>query len=247
MSTYFTRPTKRSVIMDTINLNFNPDTDIAHWSGGIDSTLAISLLIEKYGANNIVVMHWMRVPEENAIAQLSLPFYEQAIDIIGMNRDSFDGNYKTHFVESDAVLQHKRVFEATGRYNVVAFTTERGRFETPIHTSHFASTAFGYLGYDIMSKFEFKQPLLESHTDRGNVLEMYKAKKIEDLLLHTRSCGIKYTTPRIADTQRSILGDVSISEEQFLKNVHCGVCPKCLKRKYGFKSIGMDDPTIYIR
>lgn len=244
-----------------MKIDIDPKRSAISWGGGIDDTLGVALLIEQYGAaslrihllKRLRIWHPDRLHDYTDEIKKTLQINESTFSVLSENtrqykyRDMPTHPSTKYALPEIAVITYYMMEHSLDRY--IQFSTEEditrirrdiravkaGQYYVPEdHKLAFLKSE------TFISPAQFIQkPFMDLNIVRNDVMEMYYEKNLQHLLPLTRSCGVQIN-------QEAKNTSVKIMPEHVVNNVHCGVCPRCLKRKYAFKSIGVKDPTKYI-
>lgn len=246
-----------------VKIDIDPKKAAISWGGGIDDTLGVALLIEQYGASNLNVHLFKRLRLLGQdLSQLhtyteeikkALQINDASFTVISesmrqnMYRDMPNHPNTKYAIPELAAIAYYMMDKSLNVY--VRFSTEEDFTRTRedlralrlgeyyIPSDHEYASLKPQLLSD-PSQF-LRRPFMELGVTRGDVIDMYYERNLEHLLPLTRSCGVQIN-------QEAKNTSIKIMPSHVINNIHCGVCPRCLKRKYAFKSHGVKDPTKYI-
>lgn len=250
-----------------MKIDINPEITAIAWGGGIDDTLGTLLLIQQYGASALNILS---LASSSTVVDMA-PYTVELMGHMKIDSNKFtylnetarryayrhfipsahaDGKISPFFVRQDVLTDAAAIlyYLLENKLNTyLHFMTEENMIR--VREDHIAVRHFQYFVPDEYDHYRqrmlsdpmsfLKLPFHSNDITRHDVMEMYYELGVHHLLPLTRSCGVKAK-------QKAYNTSLMMEIEHINSNVHCGVCPRCLKRKYGFKSIGVNDPTTYL-
>jgi hypothetical protein len=231
---------------NNINIDFDPHHTTLTWGGGIDDTLGVILCIERYGANNLNIM---TVSRDRFFPDL-YPYTNALIDTIGIDRSRLkilNRPIVPTGILSSQVASFAYYMMENDIHTAVDFMTEGNEIRVRQYYTYakrmlyFVPQDYKYadIARDMaQNPMKYRKFPFDTLT-REDIIDIYYEKNLQHLLHLTRSCGAKTKQAPINHTMRRF------TETDLENNLHCGVCPRCTKRKYSFKSLNVTDPTQY--
>lgn len=231
--------------MDTINLNIDPSKSILGLSGGIDSTLGVFLALKQYNPADIHVLHYSRTLKGET--ENKLDYRDKIIEELHIHPNNLltDFRYSYRDMGHDFIPMIAEKMNSVSKYTLVRFETEQPSPTTEREIATHLESLFRSFPQEKHHEIRLQNPLKDLNLDRGEIIELYFKHNIQHLLPYTRSCSIQADNFHLKVTSETY-HSFKFTREDLLNNVHCGLCFKCMKRKYGFRSVGRDDPTTYL-
>ena len=202
------------------------------FTGGVESTLVLYLMLERYPNHNIIPCTWKfgdRRLNEYAHAQ-SMCAHLGVLDkhiLAGYSKSS--AKIVDHPTEPIPYFNKENlVFHLIRKQDpnfVVGFTGKNTTLLDPEKITLEEQEKY-LVWYDVHRPFLF--------LDKHHVVDLYYQLGVEDLLLFAHTCYV-------AIEQKNYKGEKIIST----KDAHCGICDACVERLEAFDRNGIKDPAIY--
>jgi 7-cyano-7-deazaguanine synthase len=228
---FFLGQDKREFDLNKLFPPIPPGNIYIAFTGGVESTLVLYLLLERYPNRNIIPCTWK-------FGDRRLNEYEHALSMCAhlgvLDKHVLAGYTK----DSTKIVNHPKepipyfnkenlVFELMRKQDpdfVVGFTGKNTTLLDPEKITPEEQEKY-LVWYDV------HRPLL--FLDKHHVVDLYYQLGVEDLLLFAHTCYVAIEQPNY---DRGIIPT---------KDTHCGLCAACIERLEAFDRNGIKDPAIY--
>lgn len=235
-------------------LNMLPDTNgcVVNLSGGLDSTIAMRIAIEKYGSANVKALSFFYGQKQHLEllkASMSTAFYEVEHKVL--NLEILQDISKGFSANVDENIEMPTIKEVLGDPRPKTYVPNRNMILMSIaagfaETQNIDTIIMGLQVHDEYNYHDTTQRFVD---------------KINDVLAENRIIKIKVIAPfaELSKTDelkilKEIEGNTLLARmtltcynPQGEYALACGVCPSCAERIKAFKDIGEEDPIMYDR
>lgn len=232
-------------------INTLPDTKKAALilSGGLDSTIAMRLMVEKYGAENVHAISFdygqkQRVELERAAASTKLLGVRHQI----LKLDALNAIAMGYSANVDSSIEMPTIEDVLGDPSPSTEVPNRNMVMLSIaaaycQTREIETLVCGIQVHDEYNYWDCTQPFIDA---------------MNSVLVQNRMCKVKIIAPfaSLSKTDelnilRDLDGNLDLLAHTitcYNPNEHghsCGACPSCSERLKAFKNMGIEDPVTY--
>lgn len=202
------------------------------FTGGIESTLVLHLMLERYSNRNII-------PCTVRFGDRRLNEFEHARSMCA-HLGVLDKHVEAGYVPDSRVMFNTHT-EPVLYFNKENLIFMKMREQDPLFVAGFTGKNTTTLDPEKITPEEQQKYLVwyDVHRpflflDKHHVIDLYYQLGVEDLLLFAHTCIVAIEKPNIT-------GDRVIPT----KDAHCGRCDACIERLEAFDRNGIKDPAIY--
>lgn len=217
-------------------------------SGGMDSTIAMRIAVEKYGKENVSALTFNYGQKQSVEIEKA----KTSTTLLGVKHKVIDASFLKDISQGfsanvDANIEMPTIKDVLGDPRPPTYVPNRNMILMSIAAAYAEVNGVDTIITGLQA------------TDEYNYHDTTKrwTEKVNDLLSENRIIKIKLTAPFVSLSKKdeiSILNELD-GNVDFLHNtltcynptdgLSCGVCPSCAERIKAFMSLGIKDPVPY--